>query len=450
MYKLEKVILPFFICISIYAQKKWNLDDCISFAMKNNLKLNDLTYKSDSNLERKKQAYRNFLPTINARVDYNIQYGRLVDPNNNQIVNTNFFSNNYSVGAEIDLFTGFQKWNIIAANNFLHKATQEDLLQEKFMLAFRVMSAFYDVQYFNELLNASKEQVSISKTNLTLVKKQVELGLKAGADLYQAEALLASDELAATQNFNKLQAVKLKLIQEMNLEKVSNITIDDFEEISTLKDSINSDISSIYKKALTFIPTIKSEEFKVKAAKKDIAISKGKLYPSLAFSASYNTAFLETNIDANGKIIPFNNQISNNASQFIGFTLQIPISNRWSKRSEIKLQKIALLQTENNLNIQKQDLLKAIQKLIQDLNATKIEYMQAKLNEKSQLTAFTIAQKKRDKGLISALELYQSKNLFSKARSKTIQSKLKTKVLHKTLDFYKGLPVFNINQLATN
>jgi outer membrane protein TolC len=103
------------------------------------------------------------------------------------------------------------------------------------------------------------------------------------------------------------------------------------------------------------------------------------------------------------------------------------------------------MQATNNLDIQKQELQKLIQELVQLYEASKVEYNQTKQSEASHLLAFTIAQKKYDKGLISTLNLYQSKNLYSNAQNENLQVKLKLKVQRKTLDFYNGLPVFNIN-----
>lgn len=448
MSNFQKIVIIqfFFICVTSYSQDSWSLDECIDYALKHNLKLNDLSYNTQSNRESYRQSFRELFPTISANSSYNIQYGRSVDPNTNEIVSSDFFSNNYSINADIDIFRGFQKLNTIASTKFLYKATQEESLQEKYLLAFRVMTAFYDVNFYEGLLQISIEQRDISQINYNLVKKQIELGLKAGADLYEAESVLIGDKLVVTRSKNNLKAAKLKLIQEMNLVNISTI------EINTIKDDIvpgekeqyQISADSIYHEALSFMPTIKAQEFRVKAANKDIAIAKGSLYPSLTFSAGYGTGFFETNVDASGEVIPFRTQIKDNASQFIGVSLRIPISERWSSRSQVKQQKIALLQATNNLDIQRQELNKTIQELVQAYRAAQVEYEQTKQSEASRLLAFKIAQKKYDKGMISAIELYQSKNLYANSQNENLQVKLKLKVQKRTLDFYVGLPVFNI------
>lgn len=433
---------------TIFSQESWSLNDCVAHAVEHNLKLKDFTYNQDTNKETYRQSVRNLLPNISAFSDYNIRYGRSVDPNNNSIVNTDFFSNNYGINAQIDLFRGFQKVNTIKASHFLHKAAKEETLHQKYLLAFRVMAAFYDIQFMEGLLSISKEQQEVSNTNYTLVKRQVELGQKAKADLYEAESNVLADKLLVTQNENNVAAAKLKLIQEMNLENATTISIQSSSiEIDENTSVLQRNKDSIFDKAKTFVPIIKAQELRAKAAKKELAIARGRLYPSLAFTAGYRTGYYETNLDdITGEVISFNTQIKDNTSKFVGVSLNIPISNGWSNRSRVKQQKVAMMRAENNFDIQKQEMQQLIQQLVQEGDALKTEYQQSVQKMKAQVLTFEIAQKKYEKGLISAIELNQSKNLLANAQNENLQVELRLKVNESTLDFYKGLPVFNINR----
>ncbi len=429
------------------SQSIWNLDECIEHALANNLTIKNLNYSELSGKETYRQSIRELLPTISGNSNYNIQYGRSIDPNNNAIIQTDFFSNNYSIDASITIFQGFQRLNTIKANRFISKALHQETLQEKYLLAFRIMQAYYDVLFFQELVTISQSQEDISLSNYKLVKRQIELGIKAGADLYEAESVLVSDRLIVTQSINSLKTAKLLLLQEMNLQNQTDITIQpilDKEEEIISKDV---DATTIYKNALTFIPTILSSEYREKSASKNVAISRGNLYPTLSLSGGYGTGYFETNIDASGEVIPFKTQIKDNASQFIGASLNIPIFSRWRNRSEIKQQKIALQRASNDLNIRKQELNNVIQQLAQEYVASIATYEQTKQRTLSRKLSFEIAQKRYDKGLINALDLFTTKNLYATAQNENIQAKLKLKLQEKTLDFYKGLPVFNIDNI---
>lgn len=437
-------------CNSAPAQEAWTLDDCVAYALEHNLQLNDFEYTTEANRESYRQSYRDLLPTINANSNYNIRFGRSVDPNDNSIVTTDFFSNNYSLDASLDLFSGFQKLNAIKAAKFLYRATREETLQQKYLLAFRVMQAFYDIRFFEGLVAISKEQLEVSKANYELVNKQIELGLKAGADLYEARSLLLADELNVTRSGNQLQAAKLSLMQEMNLKGGDNFSIvaDIPEQAASVADSdVASD--SLFAEARNFIPIIKARELQVKAARKQLAVTRGGLYPSLSVFGGYGTGYYETTRDSLGVTIPFKDQFRDNTFQFIGLNLNIPISNGWAGRSRVKQQKIEYLRAQNNLDIQEQELYQTIQTLVQDQNALLVEYEQSTQSVEAQDLAFTIAQKRYEKGLINALELFTAKNLFASAQNENLQVRLRLEINKSTLDFYRGLPVFNINPIAS-
>jgi outer membrane protein len=442
-----KFVLLFLIGATVSAQEKWTLDDCVAYALEHNLTLKDYEFNMASNKETHKQSVRDLLPSVGGYADYNLRFGRSEDPNSGTKVSSDFFSNNYSLNSSIGLFQGFQKINAIKASKFLFKAAQEDLIQEKYSLAFRVMSAYYDIRFYEGLVTNTKEQSEISQTNYNLVQKQVELGLKAGADLYDAEATLLSDKLLVTQSENQLAVAELLLVQEMNLEGVTKINL-----ASSLNDYVESskfqrtDSDSIYMTALNFLPLIKAEGLRVDAAKKNIAVARGNLYPSISLGAGYGTGYFETNTDqTTGKIIPFRTQITDNASRYVGVSMNIPISDKWSRRSIVKQRKIEFLRARNNLDVQEQELQKQIKQLLQENLALQSELDQSTKKVEAQQLSFTIAKKKYEKGLISALELFQAKNLFANAQNENLQVGIRLRVNGSTLEFYNGLPIFNIN-----
>ncbi|MHA7832119.1 MAG: TolC family protein [Flagellimonas sp.] len=425
------------------SQEVWTLEECVDYAIEHNLQVKNTSYNNESSRESYRQSVRDLLPSVNGSTDYSIRYGRSADPQTNDFVNTQFFSNNYSLNANLDLFRGFQKLNSIRASKFIYKATQEDILQEKFLLAFRVMSAYYDIKFFEGLVANSLEQLEISQGNYDLVQKQVELGLMAGADLYEAESNLLGDKLLLTQNRNQLTNAKLVLIQEMNLTEVSDIKLKESLEETMVNEDVALD--SLYQSARGFVPLVKSQEYRVTAAKKQLQATRGGLFPSLSLFAGYGTSYFETNVDENGNVIPFRTQFSDNTSKFVGAQLNIPISNGWSSHSRVKQQKIAYMQAKNNLEIQEQELFQLLQQLVQDNRALIAEYEQSQKQVESQQIAFNIAQKRYEKGLINALELFQAKNLYGVAQNQNLQVGLRLKVNQSTIDFYNGLPIFNIN-----
>ncbi|GAA0740421.1 TolC family protein [Gaetbulibacter jejuensis] len=441
------IIIVILIRFSLSAQEKtWQLKECIAYALEHNLQVNDFEFNEQSGRESYRQSIRSLLPNIDAATTYFINYGRSTDPFTNDIVTTDFFSNTYNINLSIDVFQGFQKINNIKASKFLYSALKEDNQQQKYLLAFRIMQAFYDIQFFEGLTRISKEQLAVSQSNYNLVQKQLELGLKAGADLYEAESQLLTDKLNVTQAENQLEASKLRLIQEMNLKNANDIAIQ--TEI-ILEDSVseggNIEIDTIFNKAKDFLPLIKSQQYREKAAKKQLDVARGSLYPSLSFFAGIGTGYFETTSNDIGETISFRDQFRDNTFQFIGVSLSIPISNGWANRSQVQQQKIEYQRAQNDLDVQEQELYRTIQALVQDYNSLLVEVEQSKQKIKSQSLAFTIAQKRYEKGLISTIELFTAKNLLTSAQNENLQIQLRSQINKSTLDFYRGLPIFNMN-----
>ncbi|TAI47663.1 TolC family protein [Flagellimonas allohymeniacidonis] len=428
------------------SQKVWTLDECVAHAIEHNLQVKNTNYNKDSSKESYRQSIRNLLPNVTGFTDYRINTGLTEDPQTGVLVNREFNNANYSLNANLDIFQGFQKLNAIKAAKYIYQATEEDIVQEKFLLAFRVMSAFYDIKFNEGLVANSLEQQQISQTNYDLVHRQVELGLMAEADLYEAESNLLSDKLLVTQNQNLLAISKLTLLQEMNLTGVEDIALQlETEPTTDLTGPNQVSLDSLYDSARNFVPLVKGQEFRVMAAKKQLQSTRGGLFPSLTMVAGMSSRYSETNTDDNDDIVPFSDQIGDNFARFVGAELRIPITNGWSNRSRVKQQKIAYLQAKNNLKIQEQELFQLLQQLVQTNQALIAEYEQSNKRVQAQEIAFHIAQKRYEKGLINALELFQAKNLFGTAQNENLQVSLRLKVNESTIDFYNGLPIFNIN-----
>lgn len=445
---MKKVTLALLIFLSLpgwsRAQKAWTLQECIDYAVAHNLQVKDRDLTVQQERESHRQSVRDLLPTINGSSDYGIRYGRSTNPNDNTITTTDFFSNSYNLQSSLDIFRGLQKLNTIKATKLLYKAVNEEVLQEKFLLAFRVMTAYYDIRYYEGQVAIAEEQLQISEHNHTLVSRQLELGLKAQADLYEADSNLEGDRLIRTQALNQLQAAQLTLVQEMNLDGETGINLVDDPEPVSESGLVVATSDSIYSKAIDFLPGIRGQMYRTEASKKGVAIAKGGLLPSLSLFASYGTGYYETITDSLGNTVPFKDQFSNNASRYVGISLNVPIFNGLSGWSRIKQQKIAQMREENNLALREQELRKTIEQLLQSNGSLVTELEQSHSQVKSQELAFEAAQKKYERGLINILDLSTSKNQLAMARNKNLQTRMLLAVNRSTLDFYQGLDTFNL------
>ena len=431
----------------VNAQEKWSLDDCIAYALKNNLDIESQSITTEKYRESYSQSKRARLPYVGASTDYGINFGKSVDPNTNDVTYNSFASNSYSVNANIALFEGFMQNNRIAYNRFVYLAGVENEKDLKVNIGFKVMDAFHNTLYYQGLLEIAKEQKELTELNLDKVKKQAEVGLSAKTDLLEIEARLADEELLVIKTENNLRASLLNLKRAMNYPVSQDLQLLEINDSEIVRYPVFENTDSVFALAMKFLPSVRAKMQQLNAVEKALAVSKGALYPSLYFGGGYYTGYYETRMDENGNTITFRDQFKNNASQSVGVQLSIPVFNRWNLRSEIKQNKLNLEKEKVDLENFKNQLYYEIESYCQDLSAVSAEYVQAKKQTESNQLAFEVAEKKKEQGMFNIIDFYASKNLLSNAQGELLRTKLLYLLKRKTLDFYMGKKIF---QTETN
>jgi outer membrane protein len=421
----------------LVAQEKWSLNDCINFALKNNLQLQDAGMNSALAGLNYSQSKWNMLPAIGAGSDAGKNFGRSVDPATNTYVNTAFFNNSYYLGASVDLFRGFMAQNQVRYREFKMEASQSNKLNIADDVAFSVMNNFFNVIYYEELLKIANDQKTLSEQNVKKVQIFITTGLKSQSDLLEVKANYEKEELFCIQTINNIATARIGLKKAMNLPPDLSLVL----IIPTIDPVVNgkaADIQELYIQHTSWSPYIKSFENEFLASKKNVSISKGGFSPSIRLQATYNTGFYETNKDANGQVIAFSDQINNNRRQFVGATLSIPIFNKNSVRFDVQSAKIESEQALTRLNQAKQTLLYEMERNYNELTASEKELAQAEKQLEADELAFQAAQKKFEQGMVTAIELNTTKNRLANSSAQVLHAKLMYEVKKRVIEFYKG------------
>jgi outer membrane protein len=436
--ELLYILLLLFLLVdySLFAQQKWTLNQCISYAIENNINLKAYEIDEKISEESWRQSKRELLPSLSASSSMGLSFGRSVDPNTNSYVNTEFFNNSYGLSSSITVFDGFNLQNQIKYQKFLKEAAEHNRLNAIDNLAFSVMTAFFDVVYYRGMLIIANEQVEISKLSLKTTEKKVELGLKAKTDLLDVRANLESEELNKIQIENYVQTATLELKQLMNYSSVDDMELENSPTI-VLSENI-SNPQELFTEFTMWSPYFKSIETGVKATEKRLAIYRSYLYPSISVNGSVSTGFYETNTNDAGETIGFSRQIKDNRRQYLGASLSIPIFNQWSYRSNIKEAKLELASARNNLENEKQNLFFDMITDLTELEACHKEYNQYVKSCESAELAFKAAEKKFHQGLISINDYYIAKNRLANTQSEVLRSRTQWEIKMKTIEFYRG------------
>lgn len=167
------------IASTILSAQNMTLNDCIHYALKNNLSHTNQQLQSEMAKESYQQSKRDFLPEIGAGTTANKRFGRSIDPTTNTFVNQDFFSMNFYLDSQIDIFRGFTRVNRVKFQQLRYLMTREDMKQNEMEIAFGVMNAYYDALYFTNLREIVQKQMELSELNVITTRKLIELGLKA-------------------------------------------------------------------------------------------------------------------------------------------------------------------------------------------------------------------------------------------------------------------------------
>ncbi|MFA6770952.1 MAG: TolC family protein [Bacteroidales bacterium] len=454
---MRSLFLITFICFTLSftlnhktaSAQNMSLNQCISYALENNLSYENQKIESNIHKEMFNQSKRDFLPNINAGSTGNQQYGRSIDPTTNTFVNQSFFSMNFYLDAQIDIFKGFTQINRAKYQKLNYLIAVEEIKQKEIEIAFAVMDRYYDVLYFNNLTEIVEEQVRLTLLNLNKTEKLIELGLKAESDLLEMKAQEAAEQHNLIVAENQRDLALLALIKLMNYPATDNLHLEN--ELALTSTYTLLDANSIYEIALTHIPSVQRANLDLESSQKNIAIAIGNLVPRLALGTGVYTNFadsrkelIEPNNPANQlmQTIPFKDQWSQNMAKSIYLGIQIPIFNRWSVQSKVKQAKMERQLATNRQKEEQQNLYQLINEDIQQIKSLTKQRDQLLAKKSAFEQAYTISEKKLQQGLISVIEFYTAKNQLAQSKADWMRTLLQLKIKEKTVQFYLGQKIY--------
>jgi len=429
---------------AVQGQPKWTLNQCISYAIENNINLKEYEILEKISLESLQQSKRDMLPSVSGSSSAGWNFGRSLDPNSYDYVNTQFFNNSYSLSSSIAVFDGFVLQNSIKYQKFRKQTSEYNRINATDDLAFSVMSAFFDVVYYKGMLEIAKEQVEASKLSLKTTEKMTEVGLKAKTDLLEMRANLEQEELNRIQIENAIETATLKLKQLMNYVSIEEMELVD-ESPMVFSETVEKPMQ-LFEQYTSWSPYFQSVQANVKLSEKNLAVTRGALYPSVYVGGSYGTGFYETNTDGDGNTVAFKEQFKNNQSQYLGASLSIPIFSKWGNRSDVKQAKLQLERAKNNLEEEKQKMLFEMVNNLTDLEALYKEHSQYVVRTEVDQLAFEAAEKKFDQGLIDINDYYVAKNRLANTKSQVLRSRTQWEIKMKTLKFYEGQRFWEVEE----
>lgn len=461
-------LIPF-LWSGAFAQSNWNLQQCIDYALKNNLNLKQSEVNTQINEITLLQSKANILPTLNAGANHTYNIGRTIDRYTNTFANTTVLSENFYAQTQITLWSGLTQYQNIKKNQYTYLASKENLEQMKNDMALNVATAFLQVVYTNELSGVAQQQVNISKQQLERTQKLADAGSLATSNVYDIKAQLANDEYTYTTAQNNYVLAMLSLKQLLYLDSLNSFNIEKPALDIVAADLAAYNVQDIYQTALKNQHKIKSAEYTLMSSEHNLSMARGRISPSLNFTGTLGTGYSGLAKDVVGlptisgfqmsgftskfdtvytpvyhvdtRPTPWSNQVKNNVNKSVGFSINIPIFNGLSTYSGVQTAKLQALNSKYSYDIARQQLYKTIAQAYADAQGALNKYASAKAAFDASQQSFTFAEQKFNAGSISAFDYNTAKNRVLKTQADMLNAKYDFIFKLKVLDYYQGKPL---------
>ena len=420
------------------AQERWSLRRCIDYAIEHNINIRRTANAVEQSAVEANTAKWARLPNLNGSAGQSWNWGRTQTAVKNEdtgdystvYVNTNSQGSNLNLSTSIPLFTGLQIPNQYALAKLNLKAATADLAKAQEDIAINVASAYLQVLFNQELQQVAESQVELSLQQQARITRLADMGKASMAEVAEAKARVAQDQMTAVQARNNYELALLDLSQLIELESPEGFLLESPDVSFALQQLTPPD--EIYQTALVNKPAIQAAEYRLEGSKHSIRIAQSAYYPQLNLNGSLGTNYYST-INRT-----FHQQMGDNFSKYVGLSLSVPIFNRFSTRNRVRSARLQRDNYELQLTETKKTLYKEIQQAWYNAVAAESKYRSSHTAAEAGAESFRLMSEKYENGKANAVEYNEAKQNLMRAQSDELQAKYEYLFRSKILDFYKG------------
>lgn len=474
--KLTLILFVVFGLTAFAQAKKWTLQECVNYALENNITIKQTELDLKTAEINKTDAIGNFLPNLSAGASHSWNIGL------NQNITTGLLENqttqfsSIGINGGIDIYNGLQNINRLHRSNLAILASQYQLDNIKDDISLLVANSFLQVLFSKEQLKVLVAQNTVSKDELKRTQELVEAGVLPRGDLLEIQATLATQEQQIVNAENAISLTKINLAQILLIDDYQNFDIADIAYDVPLTNILDESPETIIAKAKETRKDIQIAETNAEISEKDLKIAKGALQPSLSGFYSYSTRASYSDIivgsvlnsenptrviatvEGTGQNVIVPNfdpiierpnatfeQFSANDGHNFGLSLNIPVFNGFSLRNNVKRSKVNLERSKIQLEQANLDLESTVYQAFNDTQGAQKAYEAAIKTVTARKEAFLYSQERYNVGLLNAFDFNQSRNQLETAESDLVRAKYDYIFKLKVLEYYFGIPITNLN-----
>lgn len=411
-------------------KKLWTLQECISYAIENNITVKDAALNQQTASVNYDAAKASRLPNLSGSMSQNFSNGNTIDRITSDYVSQQIASTNVGLNSSVTLFQGNQINNKIGKNELLLQQSNLAMEEVKNNIRLSILQNYLQALYNKESITTAQNNLKVSEEQLTRSKELLKVENITLKDYAEAQSQVASNKYKLIQAKNNYQQYIIALKQLLELPVNEEI---DIQSVNYIEDNIiTADKVQIYYNALKYLPEIEASKLNIEINKKDLNIAKGAYLPTLSLSGSLGSGY--TSINDNS----FFNQMDVNFNQRIGLNLSIPIFNRKATKSSVQKANINIAKAEIQQKTAEKTLFKKIDQTYQNALSAKEQLDAAKSAKEAAQQSFDLAKQNYELGGISTTDWVVSQNTFATAQQNYLQAKYMNILYHQLLQYYQG------------
>lgn len=447
---LKKVFCISLLSVGIlgFSQKKWTIQECVDYAVKNNLQIQAQAFNKDVQTKNLEMAKREYLPSVSGQINNNANFGQTL-VGTSSIRNDSYY-NGASLGASMLVFNNGRLEKSIRKTGFDVEASLQDIETIKNNIALQIAQQYLNVMLNREIKKISESAMDNAQRLYDRAKITTDVGTTAQTVLAEATASLAREKQnvkTAQINVDKALFAMAQLLQLPDYRTFDVVDIPVPDELTPQTESVEEVLNIAYQNQ----PVVKAAETRIKAAEAQTEVVKTNFWPTVTATAGvgsfYNNLLNKNTIgyslDAFGNSVAiternFTQQYSDNFGQQLSLSANIPIFNKGITKLQVEQTKINETIAKNNLEQQKFQLKQDIQQAQFNADSNYEVYLAAMEAERSTKLALDFAEKSYAAGRSTIYDVTIARNNYVNAQGSVAQAKYNYLFSVKVLDFYAG------------
>lgn len=420
--------------------RTWSLQDCINYALQNNITLQKNRVSRLSAIEDVKQSQAALLPSLSASTSQNVSWNPWPEQGSYTVagskvqthVDKTYYNGSYSIGANWTVWNGNQNHNQIKLNKITADQASLESAQTANSLQEQITQLFVQILYSQEAVKVNQATLETSKKNEERGKEFVKVGNMSKADLAQLTSQRAQDEYSVVQAQSNLNEYKRQLKQLLQITDQDEFDVTAGEPTDAMALESIPSVTAVYDSALNNRPEIKNAMLGIKSSEVSLKLAKGQRMPTVGLSASIGTNTTSMNDNNWGK------QIKNNLIGGVGFNVSIPILDHRQTKTAVNKAILSRQNYELDLRDKQTQLYSTIENYWLQAYNNQAQYKSAKVSTESAQTSYDLLQEQFNQNLKNVIELMNGKDALLKAKQSELEAKYLTILNIEMLKFYKS------------